>query len=84
MEVSLARTLNHVSLGYSLAVPCVRCQGRLVMTQGAERANDRAQYADGVLVPPKPGVTADPKAAAANDGTVITVSFNCNEPRPIS
>jgi hypothetical protein len=34
---------------------------------------DRACYADGVLVPAKPGATEDPKPAAANDGTVISV-----------
>jgi len=32
----------------------------------------KAQYADGELVAPKPGTTADPKPAAANDGTVIS------------
>ncbi|PVG01895.1 DNA mismatch repair protein MutL [Serendipita vermifera] len=33
----------------------------------------RACYADGVLVPPKPGLTADPKPCAGNDGTLLTV-----------
>ncbi|CAD6567867.1 MAG: DNA mismatch repair protein [Tremellales sp. Tagirdzhanova-0007] len=32
----------------------------------------KAQYADGELVSSKPGTTADPKPAAANDGTVIS------------
>jgi hypothetical protein len=32
-----------------------------------------------VLVPPKPGVTADPRAAAANDGTMISVSSTSHE-----
>ena len=34
----------------------------------------RACYADGCLVPPKPGTTADPKPSAGNDGTTIIVS----------
>ena len=38
-----------------------------------DEPDGRASYANGVLVPPKPGATADPKPAAANDGTVITV-----------
>ncbi|CAG8610398.1 12246_t:CDS:2, partial [Acaulospora colombiana] len=33
----------------------------------------RACYADGILVPPKPGLTADPKPCAGNDGTLLTV-----------
>ena len=33
----------------------------------------RAHYADGELVPAKPGTTADARPAAANDGTVINV-----------
>ncbi|KIM34509.1 hypothetical protein M408DRAFT_13970 [Serendipita vermifera MAFF 305830] len=33
----------------------------------------RACYADGVLTPPKPGQTADPKPCAGNDGTLLTV-----------
>jgi len=33
----------------------------------------RAYYADGVLAPPKPGLSADPKPCAGNDGTTITV-----------
>lgn len=38
----------------------------------------RAHYMDGELVPPKPGAGADPKPAAANDGTVISVSHLAN------
>ncbi|OWT39120.1 DNA mismatch repair protein MLH1 [Cryptococcus neoformans Bt1] len=34
----------------------------------------KAHYQDGSLVPAKPGGTADPKPAAANDGTVITAA----------
>ncbi|KDQ10268.1 hypothetical protein BOTBODRAFT_36380 [Botryobasidium botryosum FD-172 SS1] len=33
----------------------------------------KAHFADGVLAPPKPGATADPKPCAGNDGTIITV-----------
>ena len=33
----------------------------------------RAHYVDGVLAPAKPGLTADPKPCAGNDGTTITV-----------
>jgi hypothetical protein len=33
----------------------------------------RACYRDGVLYPPKPGQTADPKPCAGNDGTLLTV-----------
>ncbi|WWD18950.1 hypothetical protein CI109_103406 [Kwoniella shandongensis] len=32
----------------------------------------KANYQDGVLIPAKPGAGAEPKPAAANDGTVIT------------
>lgn len=32
-----------------------------------------AHYADGQLVPPKPGMSEEPRPAAANDGTVISV-----------
>ncbi|EIN08836.1 DNA mismatch repair protein MutL [Punctularia strigosozonata HHB-11173 SS5] len=33
----------------------------------------KAYYSDGVLVPPKPNLTPDPKPCAGTDGTVITV-----------
>ncbi|OCH93343.1 DNA binding protein [Obba rivulosa] len=33
----------------------------------------KATYADGALVPSKPGTTADPKACAGNEGTTISV-----------
>ena len=33
----------------------------------------RANYADGKLVPPKPGAAVDPKPVAGNVGTTITV-----------
>lgn len=33
----------------------------------------RAHYFDGVLHPPKPGTSADPKPCAGNDGTTITI-----------
>ncbi|CAG8480636.1 7962_t:CDS:10 [Ambispora leptoticha] len=32
----------------------------------------RAHYSDGILVPPKPGVSAEPKPCAGNNGTQIT------------
>ena len=51
----------------------MRAHDTAAMRAGTE-TDYRAQYADGVLVSPKPGVSADPKPAAANDGTVITVS----------
>jgi DNA mismatch repair protein MLH1 len=35
----------------------------------------RAHYADGHLVPAKPGQTPEPKPCAGNDGTLITVSI---------
>ncbi|KAK4687504.1 DNA mismatch repair protein MLH1, partial [Tremellales sp. Uapishka_1] len=37
-----------------------------------ESCGYKAHYADGILISPKPSMTADPKPAAANDGTVIT------------
>jgi hypothetical protein len=38
----------------------------------------RASYSDGKLIPQKPGMSADPKPTAGNNGTQITVrqSFN--------
>ncbi|KAH7882438.1 histidine kinase-like ATPase [Phlebopus sp. FC_14] len=33
----------------------------------------KAFYSDGVLVPPKPGQTPDPKPCAGNDGTIISI-----------
>ncbi|RXW17653.1 hypothetical protein EST38_g8206 [Candolleomyces aberdarensis] len=33
----------------------------------------KATYSDGMLVPAKPGQTADPKPSAGNDGTIITI-----------
>ncbi|KIJ39060.1 hypothetical protein M422DRAFT_210572 [Sphaerobolus stellatus SS14] len=33
----------------------------------------KAHYADGVLAPPKPGLSVDPKPCAGNDGTTIIV-----------
>lgn len=33
----------------------------------------RACYSDGVLAPPKPGLSVDPKPCAGNDGTLLTV-----------
>ncbi|KZO89723.1 mutL-like protein 1, colon cancer, nonpolyposis type 2, partial [Calocera viscosa TUFC12733] len=33
----------------------------------------RASYADGILAPPKPGTSEEPKPCAGNDGTTITV-----------
>jgi DNA mismatch repair protein MLH1 len=35
----------------------------------------RAHYKDGELIPSKPGISPDPKPAAANDGTIISVSY---------
>lgn len=34
----------------------------------------RASYSDGKLIPQKPGMSADPKPTAGNNGTQITVS----------
>ncbi|KAL4073647.1 histidine kinase-like ATPase [Scleroderma yunnanense] len=33
----------------------------------------KAYYSDSLLVPPKPGLTPDPKPCAGNDGTIITI-----------
>ena len=35
----------------------------------------RARYADGKLLPPKPGTEAKPQPCAGTDGTIITVRF---------
>lgn len=37
---------------------------------------NRASYSDGKLVSPRPGISADPKPTAGNNGTQITVSLD--------
>ena len=44
----------------------------IVSKTGAEKCAFRAEYANGVLVPTKPGQSADPRPTAGTNGTTIT------------
>lgn len=48
---------------------------------GALGSDCRANYSDGALVPPKPDESSEPRSAAGNKGTTITVCpfFICND-----
>lgn len=49
----------------------------LTMEEEGEETNwNRAHYSNGELVPSKVGAGAEPRPAAANDGTIISVSLH--------